>query len=461
MRAIAIAGTHSGVGKTSIALGLMAALRRRGLKVQGFKVGPDFIDPGHHQLATGRISHNLDGWMLSKADNLALFAKYSRDCEVAIVEGVMGVFDGYGATSEAGSTAQMAKWLGIPALLVVDAGKMSRSVAALVSGYMHFDANLSITGICLNRIGTKSHERRLREAISTVSSVPVWGGIPKNSFPEIPSRHLGLWLAGEENLGVQYIDGLADAVERYLDVGGLLAALPEVDIPLETELPRRRKSSASLQLSASPKIAIARDEAFCFYYEENRQLLREAGATLVEVSPMRDRFPSDIDGFYFGGGYPELHASQLSENQGFLQGLRQFAEAGYPVYGECGGLIYLCRGIETRDGTPYPFAGILPFWTKMGDRAKLGYTEIQILDNAPFSQNMRSLKGHRFHYSEIIPESFDDNSLETCYLATSWRTGEFREGYRVGNTLASYVHLHFASHPEFARGFVAACARSS
>jgi len=466
MKALVIAGTRSGVGKTSLSLGIMAALRRRGLRIQSFKVGPDFIDPGHHRLATGRISHNLDGWMLSNADNLALFRKYSRDCDVAIIEGVMGVFDGYGATSEDGSTAQIAKWLGVPVLLVVDASRMSRSVAALVSGYIHFDADLSITGIALNKVGntrniyrTTSPLSRLGEAIASVTSIPIWGEIPKNSFPEIPSRHLGLWMAQEDNLGNSYIERLAQATETYLDLEALLASLPDWqgELPIEETLAGSLPQKPSEKLSEKPsvRIAIARDAAFCFYYEENLNLLREAGATLIEVSPLRDEFPENLDGFYFGGGYPELHGERLSQNERFLTGLRQFAAQNRPIYGECGGLIYLSQGIEVKD-VRYPFAGIFPFWTRLGDRPNLGYTKIETSANYPFCPQPLTVNGHRFHYSQLISETVPAE-IPTCYQAHSWRIGDFSEGYVLGNSLASYVHLHFRSNPEFAKQFVEAC----
>ncbi len=454
--ALAIVGTHSGVGKTSVSLGLMGALRRRGLTVQPFKVGPDFIDPGHHSLVTGRVSHNLDGWMLSKKTNLDLFQKYARDCDVAIVEGVMGVYDGYGATSEAGSTAQIVKWLGIPAILVIDAGKMGRSAAALVSGYANFDPDLPILGVVCNRIGSSSHLERLRESIESATSLPVFGGIPKNCFPEIPSRHLGLWMAKEDNLGTEYLEKLASSIEQYLEIDRLLEQCPTLD--LETRSNARQDERLFATTARQPKIAIARDEAFCFYYEENLQILRELGATLVEVSPLCDRFPDDIDGFYFGGGYPELHAEGLSQNREFIKNLIKFSKSKFPVYGECGGLIYLSRGILDRAGDRHPFVGIFPFWTKLGERAKLGYTEIEICENAPFVPYSLRARGHRFHYSEIVKSDIAEKpSLETCYTAKSWKSGIFKEGYRVGNTLVSYVHLHFASNPEFARFFVESC----
>lgn len=256
-------------------------------------------------------------------------------------------------------------------------------------------------------------------------------------------------MAEEDNLGDEYIETLAEATETYLDLDGLLASLPDWRGEAAVEgMPTGRPIQ-------NVRIAIARDAAFCFYYEDNLRLLREAGATLIEVSPLRDKFPQDIDGFYFGGGYPELHGERLSQNQGFLGGLREFAAQKCPIYGECGGLIYLSQGIEVQESR-YRFAGIFPFWTRLGDRPNLGYTKIETTGNHPFCQQPLRVKGHRFHYSQLISETVPPE-IPTCYQAHSWRIGEFPEGYVLGNSLASYVHLHFRSNPEFAKQFVQAC----
>jgi cobyrinic acid a,c-diamide synthase len=447
--AIIIAGTHSGVGKTSISIGIMRALRRRGLTVQSFKIGPDFIDPGHHRTATGRISHNLDGWMLSRETNNNIFQKNCNDADIAVIEGVMGLFDGYGS-STAGSTAQMAKWLGIPVILVIDAKAIAASAAALIHGYTTFDRDLNVAAIICNRIGSVSHLNLIREAVKEISAIPILGGIPRDSKVEIKSRHLGLWMSQEDSLGEQYIDRLADLIEADINLDEL--------IELAQQSSQKRSIIAfqpSQKKPSTVKIGIAKDNAFCFYYQENLDLLREFGAELIEFSPIQDSLPENLDGIYFGGGYPELHAEKLANNQKFIQALQKFCQQGNPVYGECGGLIYLSQGIEIESDLHYPFVGIFPFWTRLASRAKLGYTEVKIENQSNLFPQYAIARGHRFHYSEIIDEP--GVKLKTSYTVCSRRDGCSAEGFMVGNTLASYVHLHFASNPDFPQYFVCQC----
>ncbi|MFA5111813.1 MAG: cobyrinate a,c-diamide synthase, partial [Desulfobaccales bacterium] len=309
-RGLVIAGTQSGVGKTTVTLGLMHALARRGLAVQPFKVGPDFIDPGHHTRAAGRLSRNLDGWMLSREANEALFRRQARQADVAVVEGVMGLFDGYDGLSEAGSTAQMAKWLGLPVLLVVDARAMARSAGALVYGFAGFDPDLTLAGVVFNRVGSATHLTFLRQALASVPGVYCFGGLPRDGELAIPERHLGLTTIEDHPLGEAYLSRLADWLEAHLDLEGLLAALPRLALPGEPVL------------EAAPptvRLGVARDRAFCFYYPENLELLASFGAELVFFSPLDDReLPSDLHGLYLGGGYPELNAETLAANETML-----------------------------------------------------------------------------------------------------------------------------------------------
>ena len=309
-----IAGTQSGVGKTTITLGLLYALARRGLSVQPFKVGPDFIDPGHHTRAAGRVCRNLDGWMLTREANLALFRRQARGADVAVVEGVMGLFDGYDGASEAGSTAQMAKWLGLPVLLVVDARAMARSAAALVHGFASFDPALSLAGVVFNRVGSPAHLEYLQQALTSLPGVRCFGGLPRDQELAIPERHLGLATAEDHPLDEAYLGRLADRLETHLDLPGLLAALPQLALPEEPAL------------AASPplvRLGVARDRAFCFYYPENLELLASFGAELVPFSPLADReLPAGLDGIYLGGGYPELYAEQLAANEALRQALQ-------------------------------------------------------------------------------------------------------------------------------------------
>ncbi|MBI4795241.1 MAG: cobyrinate a,c-diamide synthase, partial [Deltaproteobacteria bacterium] len=267
-RGLVIAGTQSGVGKTTVTLGLIYALRRRGLTVQPFKVGPDFIDPGHHAQAAGRISRNLDGWMLRRDDNLALFRRHASAAQVAVVEGVMGLFDGYDGLSEAGSTAQMAKWLGLPVLLVVDARSMARSAGALVHGFATYDPDLVLAGVVFNRIGSSMHLHYLRQALSQLEGINCFGGLPREPELAIPERHLGLFTAEDHPLEETRLEHLADLLESHLDLEGLLASLPVLSVPQEIPV---------AIASPSVRLGVARDPAFCFYYPENLELLAQFG----------------------------------------------------------------------------------------------------------------------------------------------------------------------------------------
>ncbi len=324
MKGLVIAATHSGAGKTTLTLGLLAALRRRDLAVQPFKVGPDFIDPGHHTRAAGRPSFNLDGWMLSREENLRIFRHRAAAADVAVVEGVMGLFDGYDGASEAGSTAQMAKWLGLPVLLVVDARARARSAAALVHGFAAFDPALTLAGVVFNRVGSATHPDYLRQALESVpGGVRCFGGIPRDAELNIPARHLGLVTTEDHPLEGAYLEALADLVESNLDLDGLLAALPPVSlesIPAPTGSP-----------PPMVRLGVARDQAFCFYYPDNLEWLENFGAQIVPFSPLADAdLPPDLHGLYLGGGYPELFASQLSRQPRYAPGHKGAGRAGPP-----------------------------------------------------------------------------------------------------------------------------------
>ena len=355
-RGLVIAGTQSGVGKTTVTLGLLSALRRRGLAVQPFKVGPDFIDPGHHGRAAGRCSRTLDGWILSREANLSLFRRHAAQAQVAVVEGVMGLFDGYDGASEAGSTAQMAKWLGLPALLVVDARAMARSAAALVQGFAAFDPELALAGVVFNRVGGAGHWQYLQEAMERLPDVKCLGGLPREPDITIPERHLGLVTSEDHPLGEEYLERLAAWVEGHLDLDRLLASLPPLPQP-----PAAPPASPQPPLV---RLGVARDRAFCFYYPENLEWLEHFGAELVPFSPLTDRqLPAGLHGLYLGGGYPELFAGQLAANEGIkrtpgggghsrpphLCGMRG---ADVPVPGNPGS-----SGPEPPHGRPAPLPG--------------------------------------------------------------------------------------------------------
>jgi cobyrinic acid a,c-diamide synthase len=433
----------------------MAAFKRRGLRVQPFKVGPDFIDPGFHTQLTGLSSRNMDGWMLGREYNGVLFGRLLAEADMAIVEGVMGLFDGYDGTTESGSSAEMAKWLGLPVILVVDARSMARSAAALVYGFRHFDPGLNLAGVIFNQIGGQGHLEYLKEAMSaSLADIPVFGGIPREDPIRIPERHLGLVTADEITIEPVWEKNLADLVERHANLEAILKRAT-VDVgrwgeEVEEPVPE-----------PGPKVVIgvARDTAFCFYYPDNFDLLRRAGAELHFFAPVAgESFPEDAAGVYLGGGYPELHAETLSSQGHFLVAIRRAVSRGMPLYAECGGMMVLSRFIETLDGKRHSMAGVLPFGTRMLPRRKaLGYTEVVLKDKCLFGEKGQVIRGHEFHYSEIIDQEADP-ALKYAYCIRGRKCGSDRpEGFAIGSVLASYVHLHWGSAPWAAASFVRQC----
>ena len=451
MKGIVIAGTKSGSGKTTVSLGLMAALSKRGLKVAPFKVGPDFIDPGHHSRIAGVACRNLDGWMLPQKFNLDVFAKCTKDADIAVVEGVMGLFDGYDGKSEAGSTAQMAKWLKLPVILLVDAASMARSAAAIVMGFEHFDAELTYAGVIFNNLGSSRHLQYLKEAVQDRIDMPCFGGILRNKDIAIPERHLGLVTQEDHPLAKDSIDRLAEHMEKSIDLDSLLESLTEIALPGQTHRaqPTRNKKKV--------RIAVARDNAFCFYYADNLELLIHHGAELVFFSPMADRhLPENIDGLYFGGGYPELFAGKLAENTALGNRVKEKSADGMPIYGECGGFMYLCEELVDLNNHRFRMSGCFPFATRMFARLKaLGYREITLTRNTVIGKTGMTIRGHEFHYSELVNLSRD---VATAY-SISDRSGMDKapEGYVINQTLGSYNHLHFGSQPDAAKCFVENC----
>ncbi|MBI4839992.1 MAG: cobyrinate a,c-diamide synthase, partial [candidate division NC10 bacterium] len=354
MHALLVGGVASGVGKTTVTLGLMAALRRRGLRVQGFKVGPDFIDAGLHAAVTDRPSHNLDGWLLPRAEIEEIFARHTADADVALVEGVMGLFDGLEGGSDRGSSAEIARWLHLPVLLVVDASAAIRSAAATLLGFETFDSSLRMAGVVFNRAGGPRHAGWLREASALTCRTPILGALPWETDVRIPERHLGLVTAETGLLTPERVGKLADLVEAHVDVDQLLEASRLAAVP-----------SPSPPHPASPgrrcRIGVARDAAFCFYYAENLTRLEAAGASLVPFSPLQDpRLPEGLDGLYLGGGYPEVHAAELAANVSVRDDIRAHATAGCPVYAECGGFMYLAEAIQDPEGRWHPMVGWIP-----------------------------------------------------------------------------------------------------
>jgi cobyrinic acid a,c-diamide synthase len=452
IKGLVIAGTHSGCGKTTISLGLMAALAQRGLKVAPFKVGPDFIDPGHHGRITGAVSRNLDGWMLSKAYNLASFQDAARNADIAVVEGVMGLFDGYDGKTESGSTAQMAKWLGLPVVLIVDAKSMARSAAAVILGFEKFDPNLNFAGVLLNKLGSERHLRYLTEALERVASMPLLGGILRDQEISIPERHLGLFTQEDHPLSREMIKKLVAMIEDSINLDHLLKNLPEADASSDAIAKFVGREKVPV------RIGVARDSAFCFYYRDNLDLLEASGAEVVFFSPIADsRLPVDLDGLYFGGGYPELAAERLAANTDLRNQIRDRSQKGMPIYAECGGFMYLCKELFAQNEKRYPMAGCFPFTAQMYSRLKaLGYREITLTKDTLIGPSGQTMRGHEFHYSELNEFKI---KTDTVYRLTD-RVGVDKppQGYYANRTLGSYTHLHFGSQPQIAVHFVDTCA---
>ena len=445
---LVIAGTHSGVGKTSIATGLMAALTRRGIRVQPFKIGPDFIDPGFHRLACGRTSRNLDGWMLSRHQNLEIFARAALDADIAVIEGVMGLFDRSDATSEAGSTAEVAKWLRAPVILVADASAMACSAAAVVNGFENFDPELELPGVLFNFIGGAGHAELLKKAVCAHCRARTLGFLPRYDGIALPERHLGLVMA-HEILTPATLARMAHWVEANVDLDALLALARERPHAIDTPLvaPRRVASKA--------RIGVARDAAFCFYYQDNLDLLAECGAEIVEFSPIADdSLPSRLDGLYLCGGYPEIYAGRLSQNRPMRNTISQFAKSRGPIYAECGGFMYLTEAIIDCEGREFPMAGLFPTRVRMQKQlAAIAYVEGKVTDDVLWLRAGQKLRGHEYHYSTI-----DDIPLPVTHSLQLCANGVPQaHGFTTESTLAGYTHFHFYSSPEFAYGFVAAC----
>lgn len=448
-RAIVIAAPASGSGKTTIATGLIAALRRRGTTVAPFKVGPDYIDPGYHALAAGRPGRNLDSVLVGPDRIGPLFRHGAAQTDVAVVEGVMGLFDGrLGATREAeGSTARIAELLGAPVVLVVDARGHSQSLAAVLHGFATYRSGTRITGVVLNQVGSERHERVLRDACAEVG-LPVLGALPRGEALAVPSRHLGLVTAEEHGgAAARAVDAMAELVARHLDLDAVLAAARPVSYAGAAWDPVAEVGAGTV--ADWPVIALARGAAFNFGYAEHAELLTAAGAEVVAIDPMRDEaLPPGTAGVVLPGGFPEEHGAVLSANVSLRADVAALAAAGAPVHAECGGLLYLGREL---DG--HAMCGVLPAIGAMTPRLRLGYRDaVAMADSSMFTEGQR-VTGHEFHRTALEPAAGEP---------AAWRwaldgVAAPPEGFVVGGVHASYLHTHPAGQPESVARFVARC----
>ncbi len=446
-RRLVIAGVSSGVGKTSITIGLMAAYMKKGLTVQGFKCGPDYIDPSYHAAVTSRPSRNLDSWMLPEDVMTEVFVKGSEGADISIIEGVMGFYDGKSPTSNQGSTAEISTILSSPTILIVDCSAMARSAAAIVKGFQSLDPGDNIAGVIANKVGSAGHYQLIKEAVEQECGIPVCGYLLKNKTIEMPERHLGLVPSIERGELDEQLEQLGEAIAETIDVDQIYQISEQSALAAEPAM-FQRKSAIDVT------IAVARDEAFNFYYQENLELIEAYGAKIVYFSPVKGEvLPPDADGLYLGGGFPEQFAEELAENREVKLTIREAVENGLPVLAECGGLMYLSESITTIDGKTYPMAGVLPGKTEMQAKlAALGYREISGLANNYLFKDDMEVRGHEFHYSIFTPTG----ELPGAYRVSS-RFGTGEEGFLYKNVVAGYTHIHFASNPDVLENFLRVC----
>ncbi|MGW4023453.1 cobyrinate a,c-diamide synthase [Streptomyces sp. NPDC005009] len=472
---LVIAAPSSGSGKTTVATGLMAALSARGFAVSPHKVGPDYIDPGYHSLATGRVGRNLDAYLCGPELVAPLFAHGARGCDVAVVEGVMGLYDGAAGEGELASTAQVAKLLRAPVVLVVDASSQSRSVAALVHGFVSWDPEVRVGGVILNKVASDRHEGLLREALESVG-VPVLGVLRRAARVETPSRHLGLVPVAERgSVAVEAVSAMAAQVAAGCDLSALVALArsagslagaawdagevlvssppPPLPVPSPGALPPDPRSALDGPRPQTPDglvVAVAGGAAFTFSYAEHAELLAAAGAEVVPFDPLRDEgLPEGTAGLVIGGGFPEVYAAELSANESLRKAVAELALSGAPVAAECAGLLYLSREL---DGLP--MCGVLDASARMSERLTLGYRDAVAVSDSALAGAGTRMRGHEFHRTVVEPGAGD---------APAWgmRAPERRvEGFVQRGVHASYLHTHWASEPGVARRFVERCRTS-
>ena len=442
---IVIAATQSGAGKTTLTAGLLAALRARGLSVQSFKVGPDYIDLGYHRIAGGRTGHNLDTWLVPEARLAEIFARECRGADIAVIEGVMGLYDG--GRRGISSTAAIAKVLDAPVLLVMDVKSVGASAAATALGFRSYDPSVNLAGVLLNRLGSGTHEAMVRTAMAGID-MPVYGSLRRDASFVLPERHLGLTPV-EEHEAQAMIQSLGTCVETGFDIDRIMA-LAKTAPPLSAAAGEERPPRSPC------RIAVARDEAFSFYYAASLDELRACGAELVEFSPLHDAALPDVDGIIIGGGFPEMFAADLAQNAAMRAAIRAASEEGMPIYAECGGYMYLMRSMVDFAGAEHEMAGVFAARARMTERLQMvGYVEAEQTEDTILGTAGLILHGHEFHFSV---EETEAEEADRPFRFTKLRSGaQYAAGHRRGNTLGSYLHLHFAGCRSAAEHFVEAC----
>ncbi len=446
MAGIVIAGTNSGAGKTTIAMGLMAALNPA-MRVQPFKVGPDYIDPAFHSYITGRPCRNLDSWMLADRYLKYLYHKNSADADISVIEGVMGLYDGAEIGSDIGSTAQVAKILRLPVVLVVDGKGISQSVAAVVKGYADFDRQVNLKGVIFNNLSSENHYRLLKEAVEMYSSIKTYGYLPKMIDVSLPERHLGLVPAIEQGELKFVIDKIAQVIRKTVDIEGLVKLSHSA----------RKCSAPKIEINkiTNIRLALAFDKAFNFYYQDNLDLLQIMGAEIIRFSPLADqRLPQNIDALVLGGGFPEVFAAELASNRPMLTDIKHNLERGLPYIAECGGLMYLCNSITDLNAEKHQMVGWFKGDSLMTKRLqRFGYAELKTLQPSIYGEPDKTIRVHEFHRSKIEMKDersiFELRKIRNKQLVKQWQCG-FAKNRGVG----SYAHLHYYANLSFPQSFI-------
>ncbi|MBF2554228.1 cobyrinate a,c-diamide synthase [Listeria marthii] len=440
MNKILIAAASSGAGKTTVTLGIMHALKKRGLRVQPFKVGPDYIDTNYHQAITGVASINLDSFLIDDDAMLAaLFQKHGETADISVIEGVMGLFDGLGIDRDNASTSFIAKCTKTPVILVVDGKAISTSAAAIVDGFNRFDSELEIAGVIINRVASENHFSLIKGAIERYTDVPVLGYLPKNAAVALPERHLGLVPQEEMTELEAKWELLGDLITEHVDLERLL------EISKSSEDLVGESLDIALPDFSGLRVAFALDEAFHFYYQDNLELIRSTGATLIPFSPLEDMEVPEADFIYIGGGFPEVFAERLAKNSTMRESILAAHEKGIPIYAECGGLMYLGSELEM-DDTQYEMVGVFSGISKMTTRLrKFGYCTATPSTDTLIGKKGSAIRGHEFHHS--VFETTETPCLELSKKRDGEIVKEWHGGYQKGNTFASYLHIHFYQNP--------------
>lgn len=446
---IVLAGANSGSGKTTLTIGLILALAKKGLRVQPFKAGPDYIDCAYHSHASKRVCANLDSWMMPKEAIKELFARRAKEADISLIEGVMGLYDGLN-DSESGSTAELAKALSAPVILIVNARASSRSLAAIALGYKEFDREINLKGVILNNIASPTHYQNAKKSIEKRVKIPVLGFLPDDERLKLNERHLGLVPVYEKKAFLEFSRFLCKKVEENIEIDKIIAIARSA----RKITPFRQKIFKGIAMPKKVTIAVAKDAAFNFYYQDNLDILRQNGARLVIFSPLTDKkLPKDVNGLYIGGGFPEIFAARLARNVKLKNDIRLKTNLGLPIYAECGGLMYLAKEIIDLKGRKFPFTGIFNAKITMGKkRAALGYAALTALRDNILSKKGDKIRAHMFHWSYFTQKP-RNNLAYKCE-----KNGNISyDGLIKKNVLAGYAHLHFAANIKFAQNFIASC----